>query len=372
MKRIFFVLAICLSVIYLCAYAETDVFGVSERLSGMGRTIDHGYCVQHIYSGNYEHMKKEAEACIQSILEISGIEQIVYPVNNLQSGEAGQYVYAFLSPENPQWQGLSMVDFGIEHCHIFVLCTFSPDSDYNYVNLIHSADIPCIEEPDAGNALKDAEAAQPIEWLQMGLSGESFYYGETETDGDPEGFIVYESNQNCTYYGVNFGGEKDDLWDGTVIAVNRDGDKVDSINLITYRNGEALYSTRYFEDGSIIYCVFENNIPDVRFDRDGEKLYRRYFVQRSSVWGIMNKVGFDEIQPEWGLGYRDVEIHYTEKCREDGLHIGRYLLTGVTDEGEVADILYLTAFEDGSVEYTLNGETWRYDKAHNAYGNISE
>jgi hypothetical protein len=370
MKKIIAALLACLLTLGLSALSEESVFGVSERVSGLCDTCEIGNFVEHSYKGTNEYVERVEEEVLESIRKMNDMEQILYLGADQQDENVQEYVHAFLSKEHPENGGFAMPRYEVENCHILVARCDYPNGDFSSFYVFHSLDLPCREEIYAENAESASLSEAAIEWRQMGFSGESFYYGQTEADGDPEGFIVYESNQNCTYYGVNYGGRKDDLWDGTIIAVNRSGRFVDSINLITYENGMIRYSVRYFEDGSIVYCAFDNNIPDVRYDRDGDKTYRRNFMKFSNTWGPQFKVEADEVQPEWGLDYRDVEIHFTERRREDGLHIGKYLLTGVNGEGELVDILYLTASEDGSVEYTLNGETWRYDKALNKYKSI--
>lgn len=93
----------------------------------------------------------------------------------------------------------------------------------------------------------------------------------------------------------------------------------------------------------------------------------RNFYAFSGTWGGENPADPAEIQPEWGMGYASISLKSEEQQTESGLHVGSYLLTGVTDAGETVEILRLEAAADGSVAYTLGGESWRYDHAAGTY-----
>lgn len=66
-----------------------------------------------------------------------------------------------------------------------------------------------------------AEEMTDIQWYPIGRYGNCFLYGETDRNGSPRGFVVYEDNQGNTHYGVNTGTFAN-LWDGVCIIVNRE------------------------------------------------------------------------------------------------------------------------------------------------------
>lgn len=392
MKKTAFAMILCVFMLVQCAFSEecpvcgsvdagekqlvSAVTGVdlTDALGGLSigcKTSDYGFCIQHAYSGSEQEIAAAAEEILKIVRSVSDLDQIYYAVGNAHTTDQRWYACGFLSVEHPEFEGFTMGSHSMENCHFYIEYSSQKDSDANWLTITHSASIPCqVEREQAANEAL-SQAAAPIEWHQMGTSGESFYYGQTDPDGDPEGFIVYESNQNATYYGLNFGGEKDELWDKTVIAVNREGDRVDSFNFITYDQGDILYTLRYFSDGQITYCEFENGRPTVRYDRNGDRITRQT-MSFMNTWGLPFSVTGEEVQNAVGLGYASIEIRAAEEKKEDGLHAGRYLLIGVTDAGETVEILSLTALGNGSVEYTLNGETWLYDIEKNSYENIQK
>jgi len=215
--------------------------------------------------------------------------------------------------------------------------------------------------------LASCQGGTAIKWYPMGKSGKSFYYGQTDSIGKPAGFIVYESAIGSTYYGVNNGGKDSELWDGPCIVINRNDDKVDSINIIMTDYGTTLHSTRYFADGDIIYGIFQENKMVRYYKRTGDKI--RTAMCSDGWWGYEHSVSLDEVEEEWGLGYSNVQIVFQEK-KEIFQHIGSYTLIAVSDAGKEETLFCLNAMKDGSVEYTLLGESWRYDISKNTYERI--
>ncbi|MBE5801632.1 MAG: hypothetical protein E7319_05020 [Clostridiales bacterium] len=341
-----------------------DPLDFSYGLYPVDTTTDYGYCISHTYEGDDASVQEAVEKYAAYLEEELGMKQVLYYVTNPFDENDWHYA-AYLAPEGFGENSFAMGgsgDFQVQACHVFLQYQLEADYERNDLQITHSSAFPCPLE----TTVPVVETAD-IQWHQMGQSGESFYYGQYDETTGPAGFIVYESNQGSTNYGVNMGGYYDDLWDGTVIAINRERGRVDSINLITYETGNARYSTRYFLDGTITYATYEGITPKQRYDRVGDVFTTQNFYAFTGTWGGENEIGPADIRPEWGMGYASISLASEEQQTEDGLHVGSYLLTGVTDEGETVEILRLEAFADGNVEYSLNGESWRYDYAAGTY-----
>ncbi len=371
MKRIasFLFVLVLLSGLFPAAMGEAareavlpDLTDFSQGLYYTDMTTDFGESICHYYTGNAASIREALTGYYAHLENELGMKQVLYYAADPFEEDVPHYA-AWLAPEGENTFAMGMEDnLRIDGCHVALRYQLEPDEDDNELSLLHSSAYPCPLEA----AVPVVETAE-IQWHQMGRSGESFYYGQTDETGAPAGFIIYESNQGSTNYGINMGGYQNGLWDGVCIAVNRERGRVDSINLITYETGNARHSTRYFLDGTITYAAFEGDAPKLRYDRVGDAFTTRNFYAFSGTWGGENPADPAEIQPEWGMGYASISLKSEEQQTEGGLHVGSYLLTGVTDAGETVEILRLEAAADGSVAYTLGGESWRYDHAAGTY-----
>ena len=209
-----------------------------------------------------------------------------------------------------------------------------------------------------GGACAEAD----LDWRLMGMSGKSWYYGQTKPNGEPCGFIVYENRNDITYFGMNNGGLQAEKWDGEIFAINRENGRVDSINVLHYDNGTPLFSSRFWADGSITYAAYENGQPKLRYDREGEQITRQTYS--SLGWGQKRKAQLDEVGMESGLYYTQVELKCEER-KEGKQHIGVYALTAVDETGEKVQLLEIIADETGSVQCTWMGESLFYDAVAN-------
>ncbi|MBQ8149225.1 MAG: hypothetical protein IJ041_01790 [Clostridia bacterium] len=205
-----------------------------------------------------------------------------------------------------------------------------------------------------------AEETAEIEWYPGWRFGNCFFYGERDENDNPCGFIVYEDNQGNTHYGVNLG-SIGTLWDGVCIIIHRDGNEVDSITLHTYDMGFPYHAIHYYRNGNIVYDDYMDLEIQNRYHRQGETYTVQEYYAPGDSWSEPEEIDPEEINPKWGMGYASITLESDEQKLENGLHVGTYLLTGVTDEGATVEILRLEAGADGSVEYTLDGESWRYD-----------
>lgn len=345
-----------------------DPLDFSYSLYPTDATTDYDYCISHTYEGSDVSVQEAVEKYTAYLEEELGMKQVLYYVADPFEGNDWYYA-AWLAPEGIGENTFAMGGndvFQVQACHVFLRYQMESGYDRNELNITHSSAFPCPLE-----TIVPVEETAQIQWYQMGTSGESFYYGQTDEHDDPAGFIVYESNQGSTNYGINMGGYQNGLWDGVCIAINRERGRVDSINLITYETGNPRYSTRYFSDGTITYATYEGGMPKMRYDRAGDQYTTQNFYKFSMTWGGENEVSRSDIQPEWGMGYASFALECEEQQLEGGLHVGTYLLTGITDEGETEEILHLEATPDGSVEYTLRGESWRYDYAASTYTQLN-
>lgn len=376
MKRIaafLFVLVLLLSSAAMAEAAKEallpDPLDFSYSLYPTDATTDYDYCISHTYEGSDVSVQEAVEKYTAYLEEELGMKQVLYYVAD-PFAENDWYYAAWLAPEGYGENTFAMGgsgDFQVQACHVFLRYQMEPGYDRNELNITHSSAFPCPLE-----TIVPVEEVAEIQWYQMGTSGKSFYYGQTDELDDPAGFIVYESKEDSTFYGVNDGGYYKDFWDGTVITINRIRGRVDSINLITAETGNVQYSVRYFNDGTITYATYENNQPKMRYDREGDRYTSCPYNPLAGRWYMdATEVNKEEIQPEWGMGYASFALDCEEQKLENGLHVGTYLLTGVTDEGETEEILRLEATPDGSVEYTLRGESWRYDYAANTYTQLN-
>ena len=373
MKRFSALLLTLLLLSLLSAAAETaqptllpDPVSLAPGLTQREEAVDYGAFWMHFYEGNEAVVSAAVDAYTAYLVDELGMEEVL-PVTGDSLPESGDYAAAYRMPGD-ELSGSTFAMRGdfyqVDACHVMLMITLN--GDYSLLNICHSPSLPCPLE-----TIVPVEETAEIQWYKMGTSGESFYYGQTDEHDDPAGFIVYESNQGSTNYGINMGGYQNGLWDGVCIAINRERGRVDSINLITYETGNPRYSTRYFSDGTITYATYEGGMPKVRYDRAGDQYTTQNFYKFSMTWGGENEVSRSEIQPEWGMGYASFALDCEEQKLENGLHVGTYLLTGVTDEGKTEEILHLEATPDGSVEYTLRGESWRYDYAANTYTQLN-
>ena len=341
-----------------------DPLDFSHKLYLMDATTDYDYCISHIYEGDGADLQQAVDQYAACLEEQLGMKRVLYYCADPFDENDWHYA-AYLAPEGYGENTFAMGgsgEFQVQACHVFLRYQLDEDYDRNELQITHSSAYPCPLE-----TVVPVEATAEIQWHQMGQSGESFYYGQTDENGRPAGFIIYESNQGSTNYGVNMGGYQNGLWDGVCIAVNRERGRVESINLITYETGNARHSTRYFNDGTITYAAFEGTWPTMRYNRAGDAFTKQYFYTITRTWGGENEADPAEILPEWGLGYASFTLESDEQKLENGLHVGTYLLTGVTDEGGTVEILRLEAGADGSVEYMLDGKSWRYDHAAGTY-----
>lgn len=346
-----------------------DPLDFSYSLYPTDATTDYDYCISHTYEGSDVSVQEAVEKYTAYLEEELGMKQVLYYVAD-PFAENDWYYAAWLAPEGYGESTFAMGgtgDFQVKACHVFLRYQMEPGYDRNELNITHSSAFPCPLE-----TIVPVEETAEIQWYQMGTSGKSFYYGQYDETTGPAGFIVYESKEDSTFYGFNEGGYYDDLWDGTVITINRISGRVDSINLITAETGNVQYSVRYFNDGTITYATYENNKPKMRYDREGDRYTSYPYNPLAGRWyKDATEVNKEEIQPEWGMGYASFALECEEQQTEGGLHVGTYLLTGVTDEGETEEILHLEATPDGSVEYTLRGESWRYDHAASTYTQLN-
>ncbi len=347
--------------------ALPDPLDFAYELYYTDATTDYGNSISHTYECNGASMQEMMEKYAAYLEEELGMKQVLYYVAD-PFDENDWHFVAYLAPEGVGENTFAIGsdgDFHINACHVLLRYQLDVDYDRNDLEIIHSSAYPCPLE----TIVPVGETAE-IQWHQMGTSGESFYYGQTDENGRPAGFIIYESNQGSTNYGVNMGGWQNGLWDGVCIAVNRENGRVDSINLITYETGNARHSTRYFRDGTITYVTFEGGMHKVRYDRAGDRFTMQDFFKITMTWGGENEASPADIRPEWGMGYASFTLEADEQEAENGLHVGTYRLSGVTDEGESMEILRLEAGADGCVAYTLNGESWRYDHGAGTYERV--
>ena len=223
----------------------------------------------------------------------------------------------------------------------------------------------CILPVPTNEAFAHAEETAEIQWYPIG-HGNSLLYGNTDENGAPRGFVVYEDGRGNTQYGINTG-TFSSIWDDVCIAVNRVDGVVDSIALNEYGIGIPYYSKEFFRNGIIAYCTYKDFMPYERYERQGDTYTMQQYNTSGMCWGGKVELYPEEVDPDWDMGYASIMLEVNEEKLENGLHVGTYLLTGVTDNGETVEILNLRTFANGDVEYTLYGRSWRYTYATGSY-----
>ena len=162
----------------------------------------------------------------------------------------------------------------------------------------------------------------------------------------PNGFIVYESPVSSTY-GVNRAGITNYFnWNGLCVSLPRDGGgKADSIHILQCENGRILMSWRFFEDGTI---------------RGADEVNRIYEIGADS----------EEILPEHLKSFTEGKYRAEiQENQEGNLHYGTYRVLNTETQ---AEIFRMEVSENGSVQYSWNGQYISYDAPKNVYSHRTE
>ncbi len=188
---------------------------------------------------------------------------------------------------------------------------------------------------------------------------DNYFYGAATDTGWPRGFVVWESKEGSTSYGVNNGGFMDiNGWEGTVFSVNREKDgSVSFINVIQMNDGNAVTNTAFFADGSCTYLDWTQT-PAVRY------LYEAGVIRlQEQVNGRWKEVRvFSPDDPEAA----DIPLYTGFSMRADEqqssrLHYGSYVVDVTDDAGNTVRLLDLQVDREGSVLIRYDGHVWQYD-----------
>ena len=193
---------------------------------------------------------------------------------------------------------------------------------------------------------------------------ENYFYGEASDTGWPRGFVVWESKEGSTSYGVNNGGLMNlNGWNGTVFSVNRDEKGgVSFINVIRMKNGEGIENIAFFADGSCVH-IDHTQDPPVRLLRENNRIARQ--IQTNGKWRTLYYLTPEESGAE-SLPYASFVM--TAEERQSGhLHYGSYVIDVTDDAGNAFRLLDLQVDAEGSVTITYEGHTWYYDVRTNRY-----
>ena len=193
----------------------------------------------------------------------------------------------------------------------------------------------------------------------------NYFYGAAMESGWPNGFVVWESKEGSTSYGVNDGGIMNiNGWEGTVFSVNRDGDgRVSFINVIQMDRGNAVTNTAFFADGSCTYLDWTQT-PAVRYVYEGSLIKRQELD--NGKWKLMRVFLPDDPEAEGLPSYTGLVMTADEQ-QSGHLHYGSYAVDVTDGAGNTVRLLDLQVDQEGSVEIRYDGHVWRYDVRKNRY-----
>ena len=193
---------------------------------------------------------------------------------------------------------------------------------------------------------------------------DNYFYGEATDTGWPRGFVVWESTEGSTSYGVNKGGTLNiNGWDGTVFSVNRDENgSVSFINVVRMKSGTGIENIAFFADGSCVH-IDHTQDPPVRLVRENGVITRQ--KQSGSRWTTVDSLSPGDPGAD-GVPYAGFVMTADEQ-QSGRLHYGSYVIDVTDDAGNSFRLLDLQVDPEGSVTIAYGGHTWHYDVRMNRY-----